>query len=59
MVKYMDNWTGLTEEEMTKIEEKQQIELVELMKQEKTYNTYSFSNSSLIVNSSFMDTIEE
>ena len=59
MVKYMDNWTGLTEEEMTKIEEKQQIELVELMKQEKTYNTYSFSNSSLIANSSFMDTIEE
>lgn len=59
MVKYMDNWTGLTEEEMTKIEEKQQIELVELMKQEKTYNTYSFSNSSLISNSSFMDTIEE
>lgn len=59
MVKYMDNWTSLTEEEMTKIEEKQQIELVELMKQEKTYNTYSFSNSSLISNSSFMDTIEE
>ncbi len=59
MVKYMDNWTGLTEEEMTKIEEKQQTELVELMKQEKTYNTYSFSNSSLISNSSFMDTIEE
>lgn len=59
MVKYMDNWTGLTEEEMTKIEEKQQIELVELMKQEKTYNAYLFSNSSLIVNSSFMDTIEE
>lgn len=59
MVKYMDNWTGLTEEEMTKIEEKQQIELVELMKQEKTYNAYLFSNSSLISNSSFMDTIEE
>ena len=59
MVKYMDNWTGLTEEEMTKIEEKQQTELVELMKQEKTYNTYSFSNSSLISNSSFIDTIEE
>lgn len=59
MVKYMDNWTDLTEEEMTKIEEKQQIELVELMKQEKTYNAYLFSNSSLIVNSSFMDTIEE
>ena len=59
MIKYMDNWTGLTEEEMTKIEEKQQIELVELMKQEKTYNAYLFSNSSLIVNSSFMDTIEE
>lgn len=59
MVKYMDNWTGLTEEEMTKIEEKQQTELVELMKQEKTYNTYLFSNSSLISNSSFMDTIEE
>lgn len=59
MVKYMDNWTGLTEEEMTKIEEKQQIELVELMKQEKTYNAYLFSNSSLIANSSFMDTIEE
>ena len=59
MVKYMDNWTDLTEEEMTKIEEKQQTELVELMKQEKTYNAYSFSNSSLIANSSFMDTIEE
>ena len=59
MVKYMDNWTGLTEEEMTKIEEKQQIELVELMKQETTYNTYLFSNSSLISNSRFMDTIEE
>ena len=59
MVKYMDNWTGLTEEEMTKIEEKQQIELVELMKQEKTYNAYLFFNSSLISNSSFMDTIEE
>ena len=59
MVKYMDNWTGLTEEEMTKIEEKQQTALVEVMKQVKTYNTYSFSDSSLISNSSFMDTIEE